>query len=216
MSPPPASYDPPADGWSNANGPAPVLDTRSASITAILNRLDSGEREWAGDLLPIVYDELHGLAEGIFRSERRGHTLQPTALVHEAYMKLARSDSSFENRAHFCAVAATAMRQVLISHARAKAAQRRAPEHGGRVDLTLEIPAGSGPSVVDLMTLDDALTRLAELDSDLARLVELRFFGGLTVEEIGAIQGVARTTVTYRWRLARAWLTREFGQAGAS
>jgi RNA polymerase sigma factor (TIGR02999 family) len=162
-------------------------------------------------LLPIVYEELRRLAAAYLRRERPGQTLQPTALVHEAYLRLMKDrPDRWQNRAHFCAIAAHSMRQILIERARARGAQKR----GGaqpRVTLDEALVAADGreePSV-DLVALDDALARLEAIDADQARLVELRFFGGLTIEETAEAMNISPATVKRHWTVARAWLARE-------
>ena len=166
-------------------------------------------------LLPAVYQELRRLAAAYLRRERPGQTLQPTALVHEAYLRLLRDrPDRWQNRAHFCAIAAHSMRQILITQARARAALKRG---GGEARVTLDeaLVAGGGTSL-DLLALDDALERLATLDPDGARIVELRFFGGLTVEETAEAMAISPATVKRHWALARAWLARELdGQPDA-
>jgi RNA polymerase sigma factor (TIGR02999 family) len=158
----------------------------------------------------VLYDELRRLAHHYMRAERSGHTLQTTALVHEAYMRLAGADGiSVHDRTHFFAMAATMMRRILVDHARARAADKR----GGavtRIALDDRLAAASGD--VDLLTLDDALTRLAALDPQQARIVELRFFTGLTVEETGAALGISSATVKREWAIAKAWLHHELAQ----
>ena len=163
----------------------------------------------ADRLLPLVYDELRRLADGYMRREQIGHTLQPTALVHEAFFKLVdSSDRTFESRAHFLGVAARAMRQVLVDHARSRNAAKRG---GDAVRVTLDESAlGSGGGDVDLLALDEALTRLASKNKRLAQVVELRYFSGLTIQETATVLGVGHTTVEDDWALARAWLRREF------
>ena len=159
-------------------------------------------------LLPAVYQELRRLAAAYLRRERPGQTLQPTALVHEAYLRLMKDrPDRWENRAHFCAIAAHSMRQILIERARARGAAKRG---GARQRITLDdaLVAGSDRSI-DLLALDEALERLAELDPQQARLVELRFFGGLTIEETAAAMDISPATVKRHWTLAKAWLTRE-------
>jgi RNA polymerase sigma factor (TIGR02999 family) len=159
-------------------------------------------------LLPVVYEELRRLAGAYLRRERPGQTLQPTALVHEAYLRLMKDrPDRWQNRAHFCAIAAHSMRQILIERARARGAQKR----GGaqpRVTLDEGLIAGESPSV-DLVALNEALERLEALDAEQARLVELRFFGGLTIEETAEVLNVSPITVKRDWTLARAWLYRE-------
>jgi RNA polymerase sigma-70 factor (ECF subfamily) len=159
-------------------------------------------------LLPIVYQELRRLAAAYLRRERPGQTLQPTALVHEAYLRLMKDrPGRWQNRAHFCAIAAHSMRQILIERARARGALKR----GGaqpRVTLDEALVAG-GEQSFDILALDAALERLARLDAEQARLVELRFFGGLTVEETADAMNISPATVKRHWTIARAWLARE-------
>lgn len=159
-------------------------------------------------LLPIVYEELRRLAASYLRRERPGQTLQPTALVHEAYLRLMKDrPERWQNRAHFCAIAAHSMRQILIERARARAALKR----GGaqpRVTLDEALVAG-GEQSFDILALDRALQRLAAMDPEQARLVELRFFGGLTVEETADAMSISPATVKRHWTIARAWLARE-------
>ena len=161
----------------------------------------------AEGLLEEVYAELRGLAGALMRQREAGQTLQPTALVHEAYLKLQRHSpdaGAWESRAHFFAVAAKAMRQVLANHARDRNAQKR---QGGWQRVTLsEAVGGSGSSEVDLIELHDALTELAEVDARKAELVELRFFGGLTMPEIAEVMGVSTPTLERDWRVAKAWI----------
>jgi RNA polymerase sigma-70 factor, ECF subfamily len=166
------------------------------------------DRQSVDTLLPIVYQELRRLAASYLRRERPGQTLQPTALVHEAYLRLLKDKPDrWKNRAHFCAIAAHSMRQILIERARARGAQKR----GGaqpRVTLDEALVAG-GNRAIDLVALDEALERLAAIDPEQARLVELRFFGGLTVEETAAALGISPATVKREWALAKGWLYRE-------
>ena len=167
-----------------------------------------GERQSLDSLLPIVYQELRRLAASYLRRERPGQTLQPTALVHEAYLRLMKDrPDRWQNRAHFCAIAAHSMRQILIERARARGAQKR----GGaqpRVTLDEALIAG-GERSFDFVALDQALERLAALDPGQARLVELRFFGGLTIEETAETLDMSPATVKRHWTVARAWLARE-------
>jgi len=160
------------------------------------------------ELLPIVYEELKRLAAAYLRRERAGYTLQPTALVHEAYLRLLKDrPDRWQNRAHFCAIAAHSMRQILIERARARGAQKRG---GAPAQVTLdEALAAGGPRSVDLLALDAALERLAAMDPEQARLVELRFFGGLTIEETAEAMNISPATVKRHWLVARAWLARE-------
>lgn len=181
-------------------------DTRQ-TIRLLLNRVASGESAAVADLLPIVYAELRQLAGSFFRNQQSGNTLQPTALVHEAYLKLVDQSIPWTGRNQFFAVAAAAMRSILIDHARAR---NRAKRGGGRqrVGLHGDLLGRAAPDAPDqpIEEIDAALSRLAELDERKARLVELRFFGGLTLEQTAEVLGLARSTAAEEWRLARAWL----------
>jgi RNA polymerase sigma-70 factor, ECF subfamily len=166
------------------------------------------DRQSLDSLLPIVYQELRRLAASYLRRERPGQTLQPTALVHEAYMRLMKDrPGRWQNRAHFCAIAAHSMRQILIERARARGAIKRGGG-GPRITLDDALVAG-GERSIDLLALDQALERLAAMDPEQARLVELRFFGGLTVEETAEALDMSPATVKRHWTVARAWLARE-------
>ncbi|MBL8899173.1 MAG: sigma-70 family RNA polymerase sigma factor [Planctomycetes bacterium] len=182
-----------------------------AEVTLCLERLRAGDARAGEELLPLVYEELRGMAARLL--QERAHTLQATALVHEAWLKLARregGEASWESRAHFVAVAAKAMRHVLVNHAR----DRRAKKRGGdAAKLTLDECLGLvEQDTGDLVALDDLLSRLAELDERQARVVELRVFGGLGIEEVAVALGVGQTTVKADWRFARSWLRRELGR----
>jgi RNA polymerase sigma factor (TIGR02999 family) len=160
-------------------------------------------------LMPAVYAELRRLAAHYLRGERPGQTLQPTALVHEAYLKLQKDrPERWQNRAHFCAIAAHAMRQILIERARARDALKRG---GGAPRVTFDegMAAPAGERSFDMVALDAALERLAALDAGQARIVELRFFGGLSIEETAEAMNISPATVKRHWALARAWLARE-------
>ncbi len=174
-------------------------------ITELLLEWRHGNQAALERLMPLVYDELHRLAELYMRQERPGHTLQPTALVHEAYLRLVGTESpSWQNRAHFFAAAAQAMRHILVDHARRRRAAKRA-----RVGflLTLDnLASPLGERTVDLITLDRALTHLAAFDPRKSQIVELRFFGGLSIRETAEVLGLSPATVSRHWRLARAWL----------
>jgi RNA polymerase sigma factor (TIGR02999 family) len=179
------------------------------SATSLLQRMARGDDAAAHELLPLLYGELHELARRMMGAGAGRQTLQPTALVHEAWMKLVDQDSSaaFEGRAHFLGLAAKAMRSVLVDHARKRGAQKRGGG-GARVPLDQVVELFEEHSS-DLLALDDALTRLAEVDPELARIVELRFFGGLSVVETAGALGVGEATVVRGWRVARMWLQRE-------
>lgn len=182
-----------------------VSELAQYTTTQCLARMGCGDPRAADELMPLVYDELRALAGAHLHRESPGHTLQPTALVHEAYLKLVeQTQANWQNRSHFFAVAAEAIRRILVDHARARlAAKRRAP--GPRVELSADLDAAV-PEGVDLIAIDEALSRLAELNSRQAKVVELRFFGGLSVEEAAAALGVSEGTIKGDWRIARAWL----------
>jgi RNA polymerase sigma factor (TIGR02999 family) len=177
-------------------------------ITQLLRRWSQGDTAALDRLMPIVLRELRKLAGGYLKGERPNHTLQPTALINEAYMRLVSQDfPEWQSRTHFFGVAAQLMRQILVDHARSHAAAKRgqnAPK------LSLEDAAEfSREEAGELVALDDALTSLARLDERKSRVVEMRYFGGLTVEEIAAALGVSTATITREMRLAQAWLLRE-------
>jgi len=166
----------------------------------------------ADALVPLVYDELRRIAAGYMRRERPGQTLQPTALVHEAYMRLARAGTPWHDKQHFVGIAARSMRQILVERARARGAQKRWAGLN-RISLSDSLAIAADPETI-LPALDDALTRLESIDSEQARIVELRFFAGLSIEETAEAIGVSPATLKRRWSLARAWLFREL--AGGS
>jgi len=166
------------------------------------------------ELMAAVYEELRALAAHALREERRNHTLQPTALVHEAYLRLAAIDRmQWKDRQHFLIAASGTIRRVLIDHARARLADKRGAG-AARVALT-GLASEPGLDGVDAVALDDALVRLAEMDARKCRVVELRFFGGLTIDETAGALGVGTTTVEDDWAFARAWLRREIGEVQA-
>jgi RNA polymerase sigma factor (TIGR02999 family) len=173
---------------------------------------DSGDREALDKLIPIVYEELRRQAARYLQRERPGHTLQTTALVHEAYVRLIdQAGVRWQNRAHFFAIAAEMMRRILVDHAR----KRRAIKRGGdALKLTLnEALNASGERNLDLIAVDEALTKLAALDHQQARVVELRFFGGLDVEETAEVLSISTRTVKRDWRVAKSWIRRELRAA---
>ena len=189
---------------------APPANPSDGEVTALLLRWQEGDRSALDRLLPLVYDQLHHLADRQLRRERQGHTLQPTAVVHETYLRLVdQKRATWQSRAQFFAVAAGMMRRVLVDHARG----RRAAKRGGLAPhLAIdEVDAGIDPPSVDLVDLDDALDKLGALDADQAKIVELRFFGGLTVEETAEVVGSSPATVKRDWHSAKAWLFRELG-----
>jgi RNA polymerase sigma factor (TIGR02999 family) len=175
------------------------------NITQLLIELSNGNNSTVNDLLPLVYDELRRMAAKYLRRERVDHTLQPTALVHEAYMKLIdQTRVSWQNRAHFFGVSAQVMRRILVDHARAHNAGKRSGgfekfEFDENIDKAVERSS-------ELVALDDALKELARVDEQLAKLVELRYFGGLTFEETAEVLGVSVITAKRYWKLARGWL----------
>jgi RNA polymerase sigma factor (TIGR02999 family) len=178
----------------------------------LLGQVARGDQEAVNALLPLVYDQLRTLAQRQLREERAGHTLQTTALVHEAYLHLVGHNSfQWKDRGHFLAIASRAMRQVLVNHAIGKRAQKRGGQHE-RVDLDEALEVFERRSI-DLISLDEALKRLASIDQDQARLVELRFFGGLTIEEVSEVMQVPVRTLEREWAMARAWLRREIERA---
>ena len=177
----------------------------SAQTTQILTDLANGDRSAADRLMPLVYDELHALAERYMRRERPGHTLQPTALTHEAYFRLIdQSRVDWKSRAHFFGVAAEMIRRILVDHARKRAAAKRGGG-AGKVEAS-EAADPSQESPVDLLALDEALQELRQLNERQSEVVDLRFFGGLSVEETAHVLGVSPRTVKGDWHVARAWL----------
>lgn len=181
--------------------------TESADITGLLVAVSKGEETARSRLIEVVYGELRRLARGYLRRERRDHSLPPTALVHDAFLKMVdQRRVRWQNRAQFFAIAAHQMRRILVDHARAHQALKRGA--GARVPLT-DIGAGENASEINVLALDAALEKLSERYPRQGQLVELRFFGGLTVAETAAVLGVAPITVKRDWALARAWLYRE-------
>ena len=180
-------------------------------LDVLVERMSRGDKPALEVLMPLVYDELRRLAAHYLRGERPGQTLQPTALVNEAYLRLLKDrPDRWQNRAHFCAIAAHSMRQILIERARARDALKRG---GGQPRITFDesLNAAADAPVVDVLAVDTALERLAAIDADQARIVELRFFGGLSIEETAEAMGTSPATVKRHWAVARAWLARELG-----
>jgi RNA polymerase sigma factor (TIGR02999 family) len=192
-------------------GPVNATRERPNGITRLLVRWSQGDHSALKQLAPIIYDDLLRLARARLRREYGEHTLEPTALVHEAYLRLAdQTQLHAENRAHFYAIAANTMRRVLIEHARKRMAQKR----GGGVRVTLQpgmdIAEQRAP---DIVVLDDALRRLAEIDERKSRAIELKFFGGMSTEEIGLVLGISVATVGRELRLGQAWMRREMSRS---
>ena len=181
----------------------------SVDITAMLKAWSKGELTQPDEVFPLVYDELHRRAHSYLRRERLGHTLQTTALIHETYLKL-REQRNFEweSRAHFFAICATLMRRILVDYAKTK---HRAKRGGGAVHVPVEglMLSASKTDGIDLLALDDALTRLAKLDPQQARIVELRFFSGFSIEDTAVVLGISPSSVKRDWRAAKAWLRHE-------
>jgi RNA polymerase sigma-70 factor (ECF subfamily) len=189
------------------------MSGNSTEVTRLLRNFDLADPGESELLLGLIYDELKRLASGQMRRERSGHTLQPTALVHEAFLRLADADQvSYAGRTHFFAVAARAMRQILIDHARRAGAVKRGGDWRRITfedDITPDVDAE-----FDLIDLHEALEKLGELDPRLSQMVELRFFGGLTLDEAAAVLGVSRRKVAKDWSFARLWLAAELEGGG--
>jgi RNA polymerase sigma factor (TIGR02999 family) len=187
------------------------LDAGAPEITELLVAWERGDDEALRRLAPFVYDELHAIAAAHLRRERPEHTLQPTALVHEVFLRLSdQRRRQWKERRQFFAIASRLMRHVLVDHAR----NRRAVKRGGeltRIQVTSLDALPATPEAVDVLALDEVLTRLSELQPRLGKVVELRFFGGLDVEETAALLGCSPRTVKRDWELARAWLVRALG-----
>lgn len=181
------------------------------NITQLLVNWSDGDQAALNQLMPLVYDELRRLAESYLRRQPYHHTLQPTALVHEAYMRMVgQEEVAWESRAQFFGMAATLMRRILVDHTREKMAAKRG---GGEFRLSLsEADRFSQDEDVDLIALDNALVDLATLNQQHSRIVELRYFGGLTIDETASVLGVSHATVERGWNMARAWLRRELSR----
>ncbi len=181
----------------------------SLNVTQLLKEWSDGKAEVLDDLMPLVYEELRRQASRFLRKERAGHTLQTTALIHEAYLKLIDQKSvAWQNRAHFFAIASVAMRRILVDHAKAKHREKRG---GIAEDLPLDeaFQISANEKSIDLIALDEALNRLAEFDRRQAKVVELRYFSGLSIDETAEVLGVSNATVRLDWNMAKAWLRKE-------
>ena len=183
----------------------------SHDVTRLLIEFQGGKQEASEQLIPLVYAELHDLAVSYLRRERSDHTLQPTALVHEAYLRLVdQRSSTWQNRAHFFGIAAQAMRRILLDHARRKHAGKR---EGSAQRVTLDEDMAEAPQrSIDLIALDVALERLKTMDERQYKVVELRFFGGLDVDQTAEVLGISPATVKRDWTFAKAWLHRELNE----
>jgi len=186
------------------------MERRTSDATQLLAECGSGDSSALQELLPLVYDELRRLAAHLLRHERAGHTLQPTALVHEAYLRMIdQTRVDYHGRAHFLALAAQMLRRVLVDHARTK---HRVKRGSGRVILSLPDVPGPAPEL-DFVALDEALSELGRVDAQQARIVELRYFAGLSIEETAASLAISPATVKRDWVVARAWLYRQLTRA---
>ncbi len=179
--------------------------TDSDGVTRLLLELSNGNRDAVDALMPLIYDELRHLASNYLRRERSDHTLQPTALVNEAYLRMVdQTRANWQNRAHFFGVAAQMMRRILVDHARAHAAEKRGHDFQ-KLSLDENIDKAVERSE-ELVALDDALNNLVKIDEQKARIVELRYFGGLSVQETAEVLGVTPITIKRHWRITKAWL----------
>jgi RNA polymerase sigma factor (TIGR02999 family) len=187
------------------------LNAATGEVTQILVELRRGNREAEGRLIPLVYTELRRIAANHLRREAAGHSLQPTALVHEAYLRLiCIQEVDWQSRSHFFAVSATLMRRILVDHARAHQARKRGD---GFDPIAFDEALMPGPErAPEILALDDALDRLAQLDERQAKIVEMRFFAGMSEEEAGAALGISARTVKRDWRVAKAWLYKELSR----
>lgn len=185
------------------------MDSESRNeLTQVLDAIDHGDNAAADRLIPLVYDDMRALAADYMKREAPGHTLQPTALVNEAFLKLVGQERvEWKGRSHFFAVGAEIMRRILVDHARAKKRAKRGGDRQ-RIELTEECQV-SRRSDIDLLEIDEALGKLAERDARQAKIVELRFFGGLTVGEVAGVLGISKRSVESEWTMIRAWLRRE-------
>lgn len=180
------------------------------SVAGLLARWNEGDEAALDSLIPIVYSELRRLAHHYLRREQHGQTLQSTALVHEAYLRLVQQGpGEIQNRSHFVAIAARLMRQILVDQARTRRAAKRGPEYKLDLDEASDLTQNQS---VDIIALNDALNALSQRDAQQERIVTMRFFGGLTVEETASILGISSATVKRDWVMAKAWLTRELGR----
>ena len=179
-----------------------------SDLNRMLLAASAGHARTAVELMPLVYDELRRLANNYLRREAAGHTLQPTALVNEAYLKLVGQKTNWQNRAHFFAISAKLMRRILVDHARQRQAAKRGGSEQQRISITSAETIMKQPAI-DLLALNEALDELAQMDMQQGRIVELKFFGGLSIEETAEVLGISHATVERDWKMARAWLRRQ-------
>jgi RNA polymerase sigma factor (TIGR02999 family) len=185
------------------------MSAPDGQVTLLLTELREGNQEAANRLMPLIYSELRRMAGSFMQRERPGHTLQATALVNEVYMRLAGGATvPWQNRAHFFGIAAHAMREVLLDYARRHIAGKRGGKDAQKVDIDVEL-RGVSPKIENVIVIDEALQRLERIDPRQSRLIELRFFAGLSVEETAEVMGVSPVTIKREWRSAKAWLHRE-------
>lgn len=180
-------------------------DQNPNQITGLLKEWSEGKREALDELMPVIYDELRRQAAGYLRRERSDHTLQTTALINEAYLRLAGQNTQWQSRAHFFAIAAESMRRILVDYAR----NRNRDKRGGgavKIELNEAMVSAANEQAVDIEALDQALSRLAEFDQRQARIIELRYFAGLSEKETAEVLGISPSTVRLDWKMARAWL----------
>jgi len=188
-----------------------VTAHRSDQISQLLRDWSDGNGKALDELLPLVYDELHRQAHRFLRRERQSHTLQTTALIHEAYLNLIKQNRiTWQNREHFFAISANLMRRILVNYANARHRKKRGG-HEEDLELNDSILIATKSKDVDLLSLDEALTRLEKMDAQQAQIVELRYFGGLTIEETSEVMGIGPATIKRDWKLTKAWLFRELG-----
>lgn len=182
-----------------------MTSSASPEVTRLLHSLTAGDPRALNELLPVVYDELRRLARRYLHRERLGHTLQSTALVHEAYLRLIDQNVNWRNRAHFFGIAAQLMRRILVDHARARSAAKR----GDGLKVTFDDQVAVTPARdLDVLALDQALEELSALDEQQGKIVELRFFAGLSIEEAAEVLSISTSTVKRDWAMAKAWLSR--------
>ena len=187
-----------------------AMDRSREEVTGLLQRVTVGDDQAMSQVIPLVYDALHDLAVGYLRKERADHTLQPTALVNEAFMKLVdQTRVSWESRGHFLGIAATSMRRILVDHARGKSRNKRAPG-GRRVALEEAVSVGDAPDM-DLIALDESMNRLKDVDPRKVQVIEMRYFAGLGVDETAEALAISPATVKRDWDFARLWLLRDMG-----